>query len=343
MSRITRLASALLLLSSFVVAQDRAVIVKNSDKELLHAAHRLGVAPEKVTRARQFLREASELALDLAETQDLQRLGHYWVMIDQPDAGEQLGRLLNELARKADRTSDLSPYQKLTQNAHSWVDRLRLVKPALAEEILTHWPEAPQQTAEILSESRRQSRRFDENRLGGRLREDLDGGLKELREMEIDEAPYFTARTRAITELLSRQRAEEAHALFDETLELATAAPPSVETLNALRNLIFRYSRMGDPERIEDLIATWASFANSVEIPGSSRTVDGVDGVDFTSREYNILSTLRSLYPELALQSLERFPELNRKLEPLGGLGGVYAKPEPGVGCSTGGDDCGKE
>ena len=320
MCRITRLALTLLFLSSSVLAQDRAVIVKNADRELLHTAHRLGVAPEKVTRARQFLREASELALDLAETEDILRLGHYWIMIDRSDAGEQLRRLLGELAREAGRTSDLSAYQKMTQNAHSWVDRLRLVEPAGAEEILTDWPEAPQQTAEAPSENRRQSRRYDENRLGARLRDDLDGGLQELREMEKD-GPYLSVRTRAIVELLSKRRTEEAHALFDETLDLVAAAPPSFETLNALRNLLSMYSRMGDPERIEDLIATWASLANSVEIPGRSRTVDSVD---FTSREYYILNTLRSLSqtPELALQSLEHFPELNRKLEILGGLGG---------------------
>ncbi len=140
MYRITCPALALLLLPCSVVAQNRAVIVKSADKELLHTAHRLGVAPERVTRARQFLREASELAVDLAETEDILRLGHFG-------------------------------------------------------------------------------------------------------------------------ELLSKGRTEEADLLFAETLELATATP-SLETLNALRNLLFLHSRMGDPERTEELIATWASLAN---------------------------------------------------------------------------------
>lgn len=323
MAKKVLLTLSLFLSSSLIQAQDRAVVVKNLNKELMRTAHRLGVSPEQVRKGRSLLRKATALALELAGSEGIQQLGQYWLQVDRQDAAEELTQLIRELKEEAGATADTQAHGQLTRNARSLADRLSQLRPEAAEQLLEDWPEAPQLSADELARNASQERRFEERRLVERIREDVDASLAEMREQEKD-GPLLSARSFAINEFFRQNRVEDANALFDETFELLTDAPPTIDTFNSLRNLLFSYGQFGDEERAEKLVQAWASMAQVVELP-DTRT-HNIGGVDFTSLEYLVLATLRSLSraPELSLRALEYFPDLNRKLEPIGGVGGFF-------------------
>ena len=81
----------------FLAAQERALIVKSGDRQVVRLAHLFGVAPERVLVGRELLREATGLAIDLAASEDIQTVGELWISVDREDSGEELVGLLSEL------------------------------------------------------------------------------------------------------------------------------------------------------------------------------------------------------------------------------------------------------
>ena len=318
---------SLLVFTSFgwTGAQERTVIVKNTDRELVRTAFRLGVSVRQVEVGRRLLREATELAPEVAEKQHIGRLAYVWLTLDRTHAEDHLARLIEALRTKAEEVTNPARLGMISRSAFSISATLGQINAEKAESLILDWPEetaTPEAAAKTNSQALKpaeERRQFDRSRFGQRMREDLDGALRELRKVEEGQLD-LRLRTSAIQMLLRRDRLEDANLLLDETLERLGDLPANDSNLSAVSNLFGSYVREGDPERTEGLIGAWAAMFRSMPQDAAPRYPVGE--LMLTDSERNVITVLGNLQqaPETALKALEQFPELREKVQSAGGL-----------------------
>ena len=140
----------------------------------------------------------------------------------------------------------------------------------------------------------------------------------------------FSARSSLVNSLSGNQFPEQAYLLWDETLNhLADLGPGQISAISNIANTTFRLH----PERLSEVLEVWGELvATADQTQVVARMCGPGSGTDFEEAlnhlEWTALATLRAWLrtrPTLAHEALEYFPELQGKLETIGGLSG-YAR-----------------
>ncbi len=310
-----------LIASSAVLAQRRVEVSGTDDRDLVRAAHRLGVSVERIKQGRQVLRRISDLVPDMVGEEPVAPLAGAWMRLERRRAAAEIKQILAELRDRAARSRDRKAYDLATGDARAVSVALKLAAGEEGGDFLSDWPEPPAgTTASGGSETPRRSSLEVRRRFERLSDSDPDAALELLPQLE-QGGPDAGLRGRLMWSLAKYGRVDEANRMLDELV--TRMASMAAEERSLLQGILY-YASQFNSERMPEIFSLWAEYVRSRTSP-QAEGIELGDGTLLTQSEYRILQTLSQVAryaPQAVDLSLDRVPEIRRKLEEWGGISG---------------------
>ncbi|RPI25364.1 MAG: hypothetical protein EHM61_14600 [Acidobacteria bacterium] len=325
---------ACLLCSLFVLvsqassqpAQNRRLIVVNpSEKELVKEANRLGICPDRLKNGREAIREALEMAPEVAREMPV-FLGAHLIKYESKQAQTLMSSLYEKLLDETAQSNDPQELAILQFSAVDLISALDKQNPSLAKKLESRWPQPlrPSRATQPVEEPSVQ------DQIHKQMKTNPEEALLQLPMAESGGAD-FLLRGNLLRELWEQNRPDAARQLLNESAALLplagsrgqSALGPFLQTALGL----FPDSR----EALLSATAQWYAALEQMGGPESdfrspSGKVFRVSSADFAL--LNQLAALR-MHPEFSEQMARISPTLHSRIQSAGGVPWLFT-PDTG-------------
>ncbi len=315
----------MLCLLPAVGQEGRVIVEKPGGKELKRAAHRLHIPADQLRNARAALQEATDLSrrLDAAPASVVAQLGDSWIQINRAKAPAAVESLYTLLRASASKASDLSSYQQATSGAQQLLFALAELDSDKATQLIHQWPDPPTSLGEDAAKLRNQLDTQFQNQMVQRMTyRDPAAALKMLPALTPSGLPDYGIRGQLALQLMRTGQKDEAVQIADQVIADFQQRTPDQRTTQEYTGFLQNLSML-DPDRFQDAFAalppmiakqTTAAYPTVIQI--------GNQTLEVSPAENAVLNMLRGMSgrPELALKTLDGYPDLKEKLNRIGGL-----------------------
>ncbi len=306
--------------------QDRELVVigQLSFDEIRRDAHRLSVSEEQLINGRTALHRATALAPRAPLLNGVRELGSLWVHLDREGAEDVLVDLVQHLAEIAEKVENRNLYVGLWGVASMLVQSLKRLDVELSEALMEDFPEynpGPGENPRVNHLPHDMHKR-----MYSATQNDPYHAVELLLETE-ESNINFSARQMLAHRFLGQGFAEEALALWDDTLDRLSGEIPNHRYVFGQ---VVPLTEQLLPERLPEVMQTWSRLLDTTTPARPAPRFNGFD-LDmfheiFSSDERDLISSLTNWMrrsPEAANRALDYFPEVRQKLDPFGGLSGL--------------------
>ncbi len=325
----------LAILCSLALAQDGKVTVVNTEsRDLKRTARRLRICVDRLKNARTALEEANNVAkrIDPVPASQIVAIGTYWVMLDRSRAVEKMADLLAVLRKSAQAAKELSVYSNSTSAARALLVTLARLDLDKATEIANKWPAPPENTGDPGERARSNLQTEFRNQVATDLAyRDPEQALAMVNESGTGTGSEYYIRSKLAEQMLEKGNKDEAFKLIDQTIAEFAEHRSNPQVTEDYAQFL---QQLADIDSGRFLMALTQLTGGEQSAPGYSGSISKGDyTIQLTYTEAQILQVIQriGLRPELALKSINTFPELKAKLDQIGGIDG-YLAPGPSGG-----------
>ena len=296
--------------------QDRELVVigQLSFDEIRRDAHRLSVSEEQLINGRTALHRATALAPRAPLLNGVRELGSLWVHLDREGAEDVLVDLVQHLAEIAEKVENRNLYVGLWGVASMLVQSLKRLDVELSEALMEDFPEynpGPGENPRVNHLPHDMHKR-----MYSATQNDPYHAVELLLETE-ESNINFSARQMLAHRFLGQGFAEEALALWDDTLDRLSGEIPNHRYVFGQ---VVPLTEQLLPERLPEVMQTWSRLLDTTTPARPAPRFNGFD-LDmfheiFSSDERDLISSLTNWMrrsPEAANRALDYFPEVRQK------------------------------
>jgi len=326
----SRAVSALFALA-FLAATSRAqggrvVVEQSGSKELKRTAHRLRISTDQLKKTRAVLQEATELArkLDPAPVNSYPQLGEAWIQLNRTQAVATIDSLYSGLRAAAAKSPDLQSYQQGSFSAQALMSALAELDSEHALQLLRQWPDPPAALGEDAVNFRNQIASQSQIQMTQRMiYRDPNAALKLMPELSASGTPGYSIRGQLALQLMRTGQKDQAVKIADQVIADFQQRTPDQRSAQEYASFLQSYG-MVDPDRFVDALGALLPVLGK-QLPGADYAMtlrSGDQSAMFTSSESMILNMFRGFQgrPQLAMKTLDSFPDLKAKLDSVGGI-----------------------
>jgi hypothetical protein len=301
---------------------------KNADKELIRTAHRLRIPVEQLKNARKSLQEATDLAnsMEPFPVNEIDNLAQSWNRLEPSRAEGVIESFLADVRQLAGNAGDINSYQRDVFAARYLIELLSSSNSEKAAQLSESWPQPPRSLGENARSIRNSTiLGLRRNWVYGLTQSDPQSAFEQLSK---EYAAGSLSHDSSVVSSLARGLAgagmkEEAQSLINRTIRDFESKADDPDTLGNFRNFLQGTVSFMNSEQVVAAVNRLAQMKTRTSPDFEIYTMRKGDGkTDLTQDEYSFLQLVSSLQrrPQLLLQALAKFPELQSKLEPIGGI-----------------------